>query len=284
MLKSTPLMLLTILGLCAAARPAAACITPTQTNEYHKVKTLFDVGGSTFGASLHVKGGLWSARDLRELMAPFHAEGMIPSDYATVSGGGDADINFFGKEFTLVDLEANATRADGSYSKKFSIDVAGIDLYSGSNTLTSTMKNIGPFTAPFYTAVASYGVATARGTISGEVGMRARGAAASSGIDVEGRAWAALVLEGSAGVSVGVAGIGLLGQVDLLEVGVNFKDKTGLSSGTYTFENSYDATTLDGRLAVKASVLGASSTLWENSWNGTTLATTTLYNASGCVN
>jgi hypothetical protein len=146
------------------------------------------------------------------------------------------------------------------------------------------MKDIGPFTAPFYTAVASYGVATARGTISGEIGMRARGVASSSGLEVEGRSWAALVLDGSAGVSVGVAGVGLLGQVDLLEVGLNYNDKTALSSGSFTLQNTYDATTLDGSLAVKASAFGASTTLWENSWNGKTLTTTQLYANSGCVN
>jgi hypothetical protein len=285
MSKRVPTTVLMILGLCAAAKPAAACITPTNTNEYHKTKSIFDVGGSTFGVSLDVQGGLWSARDLR---APLEwipgAAAMIPSDYARVTGRADADINFFGEEFKLLDLSASATRSDGSYSKKFTIDVAGIDLYSGSNTLTSTMKDIGPFSAPFYTAVASYGVATARGTISGEIGMRARGAAASSGLDVEGRSWAALVLRGSAGVSIGVAGVGLSGEVDLLEVGLDFKDKTGLSSGTYTFQNSYNARTLDGSLAVKASALGASTTLWNNSWNGRTIATTQLYNASGCVN
>lgn len=284
MIKSSTIKMLIALGFCVAARPASACITPNNADHYHKTKTLFDVGGSTFGASLAVQGGLWSAQDLKELVAPLGGANLVPSDYARVVGSADADINFFGKEFTLIDLTASAQRVEGNYAKKFTIDVAGIDLYSGSNTLSGTMKDVGPFTAPFYTAVASYGVATTRGTISGEIGMRARGAASSSGIEVEGRSWAALVLEGSAGVSIGVAGVGLAGQVDLLEVGLNYSDKTGLNSGSYTLQNSYDATTLDGQLAVKASALGASSTLWENSWSGKTLATTPLYNASGCVN
>lgn len=284
MSKSSAIKMLITLGFCVAARPAAACITPTTADHYHKTKTLFDVGGATFGASLAVQGGLWSAQDLKELVAPLGGANLVPSDYARVVGSADADINFFGKEFTLIDLTASAQRVEGNYAKKFTIDVAGIDLYSGSNTLSGTMKDIGPFTAPFYTAVASYGVATARGTISGEIGMRARGAASSSGIEVEGRSWAALVLEGSAGVSIGVAGVGLAGQVDLLEVGLDYADKTGLDGGSYTLQNSYDATTLDGQLAVKASALGASTTLWDNSWTGKTLATTQLYQASGCVN
>lgn len=277
--------LILLFALCAGAQAAsAACITPTNTYEYHRSKAIFDVGDATFGDSLHVQGGLWSARDLKTIVDGFIGGNLIPADYARVTGGADANIDFFGNAFTLIDLTASATRADGSYSKKFVIDVAGSDLYSGSNTLTGTMKDIGPFSAPFYTAVASYGVATARGTISGEIGMSARGVAGSSGLEVEGRSWAALVLRGSAGVSIGVAGVGLSGQADLLEVGLDFNDKTGLSGGSYTFQNSYDAKTLDGALAVKASALGGSTTLWSSSWTGKTLATTQLYGASGCVN
>jgi hypothetical protein len=284
MTNQLPITLITILGLCAAAQPAAAaCINPTTTDSYHKTRELFEVGGSTFGVDLDVKGGLWSARDLREPLALLGLPiSLIPSDYAAVAGGADSDIHFFGEEFSLLDLGAKAIRSDGEYTKKFTIAVAGKDLHSGSNNLSSSMKEVS-FSMPFYTAVASYGVATAKGTIWGEIGVRSRGAASSAGLDIEGRGWAALILEGSAGVSVGIASIGLSGEVDLLEVGVNFLDKTGLSSGTYKLDNSYDARTIDGKLAVKGSVLGLTKTLWENSWSGKTLATTSLYKTSGCV-
>jgi hypothetical protein len=279
-----PITLIMILGLSAAAQTAtAACIDPTKTDSYHKTKELFEVGGSTFGVDLDVKGGLWSARDLREPLALLGLPvSLIPSDYAAVMGGADADLTFFGKEISLLALGAKAIRSDGEYTKKFTIEIAGKDLHSGSNNLSSSMKEV-TFSAPFYTAVASYGVATTKGTIWGEIGVRSRGAASSSGLDIEGRGWAALILEGSAGVSVGVAGIGLSGEVDLLEVGVNFLDKTGLSSGSYTLDNSYDARTIDGQLAVKGSVLGLTKTLWEKSWSGKTLASAPLYNASGCI-
>lgn len=285
MSKSFPVTALVIIGLCAATQTAAAaCINPAKSRDYMKEKTLFDVGGSTFGASLEIMAGLRSAADLKALVSwlPGAADS-IPSDYALVKADADGELRFFEKELTLLDLNAYAERSSGSYSKKFSIDVAGIDLYSGSNTLSGSMKDIGPFSAPFYTVVASYGIATAKGTISGEIGMRARGAASSSGLEVEGNMWAALVLEGTAGVSVGVAGVGLSGQVDLLEVDYDFNDKTSLSGGSYSFSNTYGASTLDGSLAVKASALGATKTLWDKSWDGHDISTTNFYSASGCV-
>jgi hypothetical protein len=286
----------TVLALAAVSRQAAAaCISPTGSKEQIGKKTVFDVGGDTFGSSLKVRGGMWNAADANAAVAAAEAFARslgvtlnldnAPADLVQVYGDATAYLDFFGKRITLLELEARAKRESGSFSRKFTIEVAGIDLYSGSNNLTTTMKTIGPFEMPFYTIGTSYSGVYAQGTILGAIGMNARAvASASDGLEVEGRSWAALVLEGSAGLSVGGAGVGLFANVDLIEVGLNYHNRLGLTSGsTYDFLNTYDARTLDGRVALKASALGGSVTLWEDAWSGKTIATKVLYDVNGCV-
>lgn len=286
---------LSALAIFAASRPAAAaCISLTNTKGQYGVRKIFDVGGSNFGSSLKVYGGLWNYADAKadaeETVAIMRMLGIvmpmpyIPSDRVEVFGEATGKLRFFGETLELLQLLAKAERSEGTYKKKFTIEVAGIDLYSGTNNLTETTKTI-TYSAPFYTVGTRYSGVYAEGKILGEIGLAARAHAASDGLLVDGKAWAALVLHGSAGVSVGVAGVGLFAKVDLLEVDDTFKNSTGLTANApYDFYNTYGASTLDGSVALKASALGGSTTLWSDSWNGSPIATKVLYDINGCVN
>lgn len=294
MFKKSFVLALSILALGAASRRAdAACISATGTKNQIGNKTIFDVGGDTFGASMKVKGGLWNSADAKaeaaEVVAMAKALGVtipmpsVPSDFVQVMGRASAHLSFFGEGLTLLELGAKSVRSSGAFSRKYTVEVAGIDLHSGANDLTEATKTI-PYSMPFYTIGTRYSGVYAEGTILGEIGVTARAHAAADSLLIDGRAWAALVLEGSAGVSIGVAGVGLFADVDLLEVGLNYKDSIGLKSGAaYDFLNTYDARTMDGKVALKANALGASATVWDGSWTGTAIATKTLYDVNGCV-
>jgi hypothetical protein len=296
MFKRHVIITLTFIALGAASRHAAAsCISPTGTKGEYKSKLLFDVGDGNFGASLMLEGGLWNHADSKaeaDALEAFLASlgggnaqvDAGPSDLVQVHGDAYAHLDFFGKGLTLMDLEGRATRSNGSFSKRFTIEVAGIDLYSGANTLSGVPKQIGPYQMTFYTVEADFGPAHASASIKGEIGIDAFGHAASDGLVVSGDSYAELFLEGSAGLDIKVAGVGLFADVDLLKVDFNYDDSIDLTSGgKYDFANTYDAKTLDGQLALKASALGASITPWSDSWSGVTIATRTLYDTNGCV-